>query len=189
LIVDALAARVALARGDRLRARLEIDHATSLRRELRPGLPWLVAQADIELARVSLGLGDITGARSMLRQTVALLARYPALDGLRDEADEVARQADALSLASGPSYALTAAESRLLPYLATHLSFPEIATRLVVSQNTVKSQVMSIYRKLDTTSRAGAVDRARSLGLLDRGADQVIAGPDPMVRTAVACTG
>jgi LuxR family maltose regulon positive regulatory protein len=63
--------------------------------------------------------------------------------------------------------ALTAAELRLLPLLSTHLSFPEIAAELFVSRNTVKSQVLSIYRKLDASSRNQAVAQARALGLLE----------------------
>lgn len=43
---------------------------------------------------------------------------------------------------------LTAAELRVLPMLATHLSFPEIGAEMFLSPHTVKSQAMSIYRKL-----------------------------------------
>jgi LuxR family maltose regulon positive regulatory protein len=60
---------------------------------------------------------------------------------------------------------LTTAELRLLPYLATHLTFPEMAERLYLSRHTVKSQAMAIYRKLNVTSRNDAVERARELGL------------------------
>ena len=62
---------------------------------------------------------------------------------------------------------LTAAELRLLPLLATHMSFPEIAGERFVSPHTVKSQAMSIYRKLGVSSRHQAVTRSRELGLLD----------------------
>jgi LuxR family maltose regulon positive regulatory protein len=51
--------------------------------------------------------------------------------------------------------------------LPTHLSVAEIADRLFVSRNTVKSQVISIYRKLGTSSRSGAVEAAATSGLLD----------------------
>jgi LuxR family maltose regulon positive regulatory protein len=61
---------------------------------------------------------------------------------------------------------LTAAELRVLPLLATHLSFPEIAAEMFLSPHTVKSQAMSIYRKLGATSRHQAVTRSRELGLL-----------------------
>jgi LuxR family maltose regulon positive regulatory protein len=52
---------------------------------------------------------------------------------------------------------------RLLP---TRLSLREIGSELYVSQNTVKTHVRSIYRKLAASSRADAVARARELGLL-----------------------
>ena len=63
--------------------------------------------------------------------------------------------------------ALTTAELRVLPLLATHLSFPEIGTEQFQSPHTVKSQAMSLYRKLDASSRSQAVSRSRALGLLD----------------------
>jgi ATP/maltotriose-dependent transcriptional regulator MalT len=53
--------------------------------------------------------------------------------------------------------ALTGAELRLLPLLSTHLSFPEIATELFLSRNTVRSQAISIYQKLGVSSRSQAV--------------------------------
>jgi DNA-binding CsgD family transcriptional regulator len=62
--------------------------------------------------------------------------------------------------------ALTGAELRLLPLLSTHLSFPEIASELFLSRNTVKSQAYSIYHKLGASSRSQAVARSRELGLL-----------------------
>jgi LuxR family maltose regulon positive regulatory protein len=62
---------------------------------------------------------------------------------------------------------LTAAELRLLPLLSTHLSVPEIAAELFLSAHTIKSQVRSIYRKLDASSRNQVVTRARELGLLE----------------------
>ena len=53
------------------------------------------------------------------------------------------------------------------PLLATHLSFPEIGAVLFLSPNTVKSQAMSLYRKLGANSRSQAVARSRELALLD----------------------
>ena len=63
--------------------------------------------------------------------------------------------------------ALTAAELRVLPLLATHLSSAEIAAELSVSFHTIKSQQASLYRKLGASSRSQAVARARELGLLE----------------------
>ena len=61
---------------------------------------------------------------------------------------------------------LTEAELRVLPFLATHLSFREIGERLFLSRHTVKSHAMAIYHKLSVTSRSHAVERATVLGLL-----------------------
>ena len=62
---------------------------------------------------------------------------------------------------------LTGAELRLLPYLATHLTFPEIAGRLFISRNTVKSEAVAIYRKFGVSSRSEAIERAIEVGLLE----------------------
>ena len=45
--------------------------------------------------------------------------------------------------------------------LSTHLSFPEIGAEMFLSRNTVKSQAVSIYRKLGASSRNQAVIRGR----------------------------
>ena len=63
---------------------------------------------------------------------------------------------------------LTAAELRLVPYLATHLTFREIGERLYVSRHTVKTQAVAIYRKVGASSRSEAVEALRASGLLAR---------------------
>ena len=55
----------------------------------------------------------------------------------------------------------------MLQHLPTNLTLADIATRLFVSRNTVKSHVAAIYRKLNATSRSDAVELARHTGLLD----------------------
>ena len=60
---------------------------------------------------------------------------------------------------------LTTAELRLLPLLPTYLSLEEISQRLAVSRNTVKSQAISIYRKLGASSRGETVTRLHQLGI------------------------
>ena len=44
-------------------------------------------------------------------------------------------------------------------------SFPEIGAEMFLSPHTVKSQAMSIFRKLEASSRSQAVARSRELGL------------------------
>ena len=63
---------------------------------------------------------------------------------------------------------LTTAELRLLPLLPSYLTFREIGERLYLSPNTIKSQTISIYRKLGVSSRSEAVHHAQRLGLLGR---------------------
>ncbi|MGH9090857.1 MAG: LuxR C-terminal-related transcriptional regulator, partial [Acidimicrobiales bacterium] len=58
------------------------------------------------------------------------------------------------------------AELRVLRYLPTNLSVPEIAREMYLSQNTVKTHVQNLYTKLGTHRRSEAVTRARDLGLL-----------------------
>ncbi len=61
---------------------------------------------------------------------------------------------------------LTEAEQRVLGLLARGRTNPEIAAALVVSINTVKTQVQSIYRKLGVKSRWEASEAAHRLDLL-----------------------
>jgi LuxR family maltose regulon positive regulatory protein len=58
----------------------------------------------------------------------------------------------------------------VLRFLPSHLSFREIGARLHVSTNTVKTQALSVYRKLDVSSRSEAVARGQLVGLIDGGA-------------------
>src|SRR6204780_1947770 len=60
-------------------------------------------------------------------------------------------------------------ELRVLRYLPTNLSRPEIAGELSVSLNTVSTHVRSIYAKLQVRDRSSAVQRARELRLLATG--------------------
>ena len=103
-----------------------------------------------------------------MREVNDLLQRRPGLGTLVGEAGALQAQL-ARERGSGVpgASALTAAELRLLPLLSTHLSFPEIAAEMFLSRYTVKSQAMSIYRKLGASSRNEAVARCRELGILE----------------------
>lgn len=60
---------------------------------------------------------------------------------------------------------LTPRELTVLRLLSTHLSYAEIAGRLYLSVNTVKTNLKSLYRKLDVASRSEAVERATRSGI------------------------
>jgi LuxR family transcriptional regulator, maltose regulon positive regulatory protein len=68
--------------------------------------------------------------------------------------------------AQPPLEPLTDSEVRVLRYLPTNLSAPEIASELYVSTNTVKTHMHHLYAKLGTHRRGETVARARALGLL-----------------------
>jgi LuxR family maltose regulon positive regulatory protein len=65
-----------------------------------------------------------------------------------------------------PMQALTSRELGILKLLTSDLSEREIGRELFVSHNTVHGHVRSIYRKLGVSSRVGAVERSRELGLM-----------------------
>ena len=64
---------------------------------------------------------------------------------------------------------LTPSELRVLRYLPTNLSRPEIASQLSVSVNTVNTHIRNIYAKLRAQDRSSAVQRAREMRLLSAG--------------------
>jgi LuxR family maltose regulon positive regulatory protein len=68
-----------------------------------------------------------------------------------------------------PAEELSPGELRVLRYLPTNLSRPEIASELSVSLNTVSTHLRSIYAKLQVRDRSSAVQRARELRLLAAG--------------------
>jgi LuxR family transcriptional regulator, maltose regulon positive regulatory protein len=165
-LVSAVRARTAMQGADLPAVHQELASAQRLRHLLTYALPHFAVQARIELARVHLALADQVGARTLMREVNDLLKRRPGLGALAAEAgalrDQLSRERGS-SVPGAP--ALTAAELRLLPLLSTHLSFPQIAEEMFLSRHTVKSEAMSIYRKLGACSRSQAVARAYELGL------------------------
>ena len=167
-LVCAVQARAAIHRGDVPAARQELVSAQRLRHLLTYALPHFAVQARIELARVHSALADLAGARTLMREVDELLRRRPGLGNLAGEAPALRARLAKERDSNGPGAStLTGAELRLLPLLSSHLSFPEIAEELFLSRNTVKSEAISIYRKLGASSRSQAVARSRELGFLD----------------------
>jgi LuxR family maltose regulon positive regulatory protein len=147
------------------RAQQQLARATRLRPLLTYALPYFAVQTLVELGRVCLAVDDAPGVRVVLRQAREILRRRPDLGILPTQVDEFRSQLDTRRGAVKGVCSLTPAELRLLPLLATHLSFAEIGERLYVSRHTVKTQAVSIYRKLGASSRSQAVQRAQQLGL------------------------
>ncbi len=150
-------------------ARREVADARRLLKPLTGAPPWFAAEIHVALARAELRLSDAAAARDLLTSAGRLLRQCPEATVVRAAIDDAWERADSFAAAAvvGVS-ALTTAELRVLRMLPTHMSLSEIATRLHVSMNTVKTQAHAVYRKLDVSSRSEAVARARTVGLIDR---------------------
>ena len=133
-------------------------------------LPWthdppsrLHASVDGRRARRGLPRAGRCCRRSQWSdEALRILRRYPdaGILGPRarrlDEALQRRRHVDPLS----------PAERRVLELLQTHLTADQIAARLFVSTNTVRTHMRALHRKLGTTTRAETVATAVELGLL-----------------------
>jgi LuxR family maltose regulon positive regulatory protein len=147
----AASARSRIRHGQWDHARRLLTAATRVTPHLTYALPWLAVQARIELDEAR-GIHAVRPELGVLGELVTRLDL------------EVAAMPDARN---GGSSGLTRAELRLLPLLSTHLSFREIGERLHVSRNTIKTQAISVYRKLGVSSRSEAVAVAEDLGLVE----------------------
>jgi len=121
----------------------------------------------VQLANAHLAAADPGGARAVLRQAQELLASSEGFEQVEAQCATVSRALDSIRVDGLGASSLTAAELRLLPLLATHLSYREIGERLYVSRNTVKTQAVSMFRKLGVTSRGEAIEAAERWGLLN----------------------
>lgn len=150
-------------------------------------LRWSIVEAWLIAAEVAAGAHDAVGTRRALRQALShadhldvlypvVFASVPVVDlvvghlGTLGSADGVARRALTmrrdLHLTAMPA-PLTPSEQEILHLLPTLRSFDEIAEHLMVSPNTVKTHVRSIYAKLGVSRRRNAVEVASERGLLD----------------------
>lgn len=161
-----IGARVARHRGDLTRAEALLNRAAQVRPKLNSAVPGMAVQTAVEMAKAYIELSDVVGARAVLSDANDVLLQRPDLGELGAQVENLRRTLQDMGPGTlGPS-ALTKAELRLLPLLATHLTFPEIGERLFISRHTVKTQAMAIYRKLGSSSRSEAVARAQETGLL-----------------------
>jgi LuxR family transcriptional regulator, maltose regulon positive regulatory protein len=167
LLLEAVGARNSVGRGDLDEAAAASERADQLLPPATPAVPWLATFALLELVRVRLALADADGARALLRRVSDIFRVRPRLGVLVERHAELDQRTHTLSEPEGRwASSLTPAEQRLLPLLATHLSFREIGERLFVSRNTVKTQAIAVYRKFGVTSRSAAIERAAALGLI-----------------------
>jgi DNA-binding NarL/FixJ family response regulator len=122
------------------------------------------AHALLLLGSVRQGRGDLPGARALVEQARELVERLADPGPLSALLEQANRN---LGLASrrwvGVGAPLTKREVAVLRLLPISLSAPGIGRELYVSVSAVRSRVQAIFRKLEVTSRAEAVARARHL--------------------------
>ena len=111
----------------------------------------------------------VTGSRELLealpRHETAHAALLADILDVLHGSSPAAREQSSLP----PTEELSPGELRVLRYLPTNLSRPQIAGELSVSPSTVSTHVRSIYAKLQVRDRSSAVQRARELRLLAAG--------------------
>jgi LuxR family maltose regulon positive regulatory protein len=140
-----------------------LNGATGFLNRLRILVPTCLAQSH-------LCLGELDVARALYRTATDARVLEPHAELVLRLVDHLGAELAQASQSRLIGEAPTVAERRVLELLPTHAPLQEIAETLFVSRNTVKSHTLSIYRKLDVSSRSDAVTKARSLGLLRRGA-------------------
>lgn len=150
-------------------------------------LPRIAALGRVLLAAAALRTGQPQQAAQQLREAWALVEAPPLLrfalryvpqgivdefsllgaelePGLRDALDQA--RGDARHVHWQPAVQLTRSEAEVLQLLARGLKNTEIATHRHVSIDTVRSQLKSLYRKLEVTNRDEAIDASHRLRLL-----------------------
>lgn len=139
----------------------------------------LALLAEVVVGELLAEHGDLAAATRWMRASFARLASTPDAGILRPR---LLRLRDLLEQGRLLE-PLTPAERRVLELLPTELSLGEIASRLEVSRETVRTHVKDIFRKLDVHSRNEAVTRARELALLMTSQSPHVAGVDRQART------
>jgi LuxR family maltose regulon positive regulatory protein len=158
------------------------------------GPPFTLVEAHLLAGIAHLSLGDRDAAAAAAEEALAaaepdrlifpfaLTEAAELLDVLpRHETAHAALLADIIDVLRGTSAPpteperfsqpdeLSPSELRVLRYLPTNMTRPEIARELYVSINTVNTHIRNIYAKLGARSRSSAVQRARELRLLSTG--------------------
>ena len=162
----AAAGAVHAARGLLEEGRTELQHAVGCRRAVPQISPWATLEATLLLVRVELDLGEIAAAAKLISEANDVLTLFP--DGTRFQQIRLARLRKRLAAlrTANRTDTLTERELAVLQLFPGPLSLREIAEKLYVSVNTVKTHAQAIYRKLGVSTRDDAVNRGRDAGIL-----------------------
>ena len=123
------------------------------------------------LARVRVARSRLASAARVLERAQRAIAGFPDPGRLPALAVSIERDLTVAGANAGNGHLVeepSPAELAVLRCLATGVSRRDVAGRLYISLNTVKTHTRELYRKLGASSRADAVARAEALGLLER---------------------
>lgn len=165
LVLDALEALLAARMGERREA---IDYLDAAQRKL----PYVVHSVPARALLPTVVMGEAAYLLGLEQRAVRILDALPidALPGspggfLRSEYD---RLSESVRAARGDhELQVTAVQQRILRALASHKTVPAIAREMDRSPATIRTHIRALYATLGAHSRAEAVERARSLRLLD----------------------
>jgi LuxR family transcriptional regulator, maltose regulon positive regulatory protein len=139
-----------------------LEALMSYRERMMPQADYMLLWTAVVLGEVLLERGDAAGALRWSQEALRVLQRYPDAGILGPRArrlDEALRRRSQME-------PLTPAERHVLKLLQTHLTADQIAARLFVSTNTVRTHTQALHRKLGAATRAETVASAVELGLL-----------------------
>jgi DNA-binding NarL/FixJ family response regulator len=121
------------------------------------GAPFETARTRLDLAAALAATGQVAGAKREAKQALDSLQALGAKGEAQRAKDFLGRPAKGK---------LTARQIEILRLVAQGLSNPEIATRLKLSDHTVKRHVANLLTKLGLPTRAAAAVYAAQEGLL-----------------------
>ncbi|MHC2999109.1 hypothetical protein OB08_07865 [Microbacterium sp. HJ5] len=128
-----------------------------------PVRPFVAVRSRVQLIRAS---SDSSVIRQLLTEIDHVCEHRPSLGALSDEVAKLRKAYSAERMTGSGLDPLTPTELRILPYLQTHLTADDLASRFGVSRHTIGTHLRAIYAKLLVTSRGDAVERATAVGLL-----------------------
>jgi LuxR family maltose regulon positive regulatory protein len=183
---------ISMAAGDPEAALEELQEVLATTPAIGPGFSLVEAHLLAGIAHLSLGNRDAAAAAAedalaaaepdRLIFPFAVTQAAELLDVLpRHQTAHAALLADIVDALGGTSAPLTEPQSpaqpeelspselRVLRFLPTNMTRPEIARELYLSINTVNTHIRNIYAKLGARGRSSAVQRARELRLLSTG--------------------
>jgi LuxR family maltose regulon positive regulatory protein len=155
------------ARGNKSEARVTLGTARRLTSRTSQIAPWFAVAGRLVQARTAIVLGEGALARTLCSEAKDHMSADltgTLLSAILADTEDLLRS---LQHEHVEAAAVTAAELRVLQFLPSRLTFQQIGEHLFLSQTTVKTHALAVYRKLGVSSRDEAVARAQSLGLVE----------------------